>query len=62
MQDKTCLTGKVYAEIIHIGDTDYEHIGFRDELGVFGDVLAQYIGKKIQICIEVIHDGKSPQD
>ena len=56
MSEKNCLDGEIYSEIVEIEGKPYEHLGFRDFEGKFGNLLEKMVGKKVRICIEVLED------
>ena len=37
------IRGKLYHQIEEMGNKKYEHIGFKDKAGKFGDMLAQLV-------------------
>ena len=49
-KEEVCLEGEIFTEVVVLDGKEYEHIGFRDREGKFGDFLAENIGKKVRIC------------
>ncbi len=58
MNKKNCLEGEIYSEIVEMEGKPYEHLGFRDYGGKFGELLEKFVGKKVRICIEILEDDK----
>lgn len=56
MKNKNCIKGEIFSEVVDFNGEKYEHIGFRDPDGKFGNLLEELLGKKVRICIEVIEN------
>ncbi len=55
---KKTIEGEIFHEIEEFGGEKYEHIGFRDKEGKFGDMLEEFVPeigmkKKAKLTIEV---------
>lgn len=56
MKDRKCIVGEIFSEVVDFNGEEYEHIGFRDPDGEFGNLLEKLLGEKVRICIEIIED------
>ncbi len=52
--DKNCLEGEIYREVVELEGKPYEHLGFRDYENRFGEMLEKLVGKKVRVCIEIM--------
>ena len=61
MAEKKVLEGEFFHEIEEMEGKKFEHIGFRDKEGKFGDVMLSFVPnigdkKKVRLTIEVLED------
>ena len=52
-RDRKCFEGEIFSEIVEINGEKYEHIGFRDREGKFGEFISENRGRRARICVEV---------
>ena len=55
-KQESCFEGEVFSEILEVEGQKYEHVGFRDKDGKFGDFLAKNVGKKVVICFKIVEE------
>ncbi len=58
---KKVIEGELFHQIEELGNKKYEHIGFRDDENLFGDLMASFVPevgmtKKARLTIELIEE------